>query len=96
MTLNECIKKRGLQIEVGSLKVWQSVDVCFINSNGQEDETQFDVKHIGTKPGNDELEELFNTFCNENGFSNSTVQSITVVKSANSYEELEERSGDIV
>ena len=108
MNLLECISKKGLQIEVDSLKRCQSIDISFINSDGKEDETQFDVSqlplwgrlqqspskmalsHIGTVAGNKELEALFADFCKENGFKTNTVESITVVASADSFEELEE------
>ena len=42
--------------------------IGFINSDGSEDETQFEnVKSIK------ELEELFSDFCEENGFRKDTV-----------------------
>ena len=90
MNILECLNKKGLQIEVDSLKRCQSVDISFINSEGKEDETQFDVSHIGTVAGNKELEALFADFCKENGFKTNTVENVTVVASANSFEELEE------
>ncbi len=90
MTVREFLKKKGLQINVDSLKVWQAVDICFINSDGREDETQFDVEHIGTKAGNEELIKLFSNFCAENGYKTNTVYNVVVVASARTYEELEE------
>ena len=89
MKLQECIKQKGLQIEVMSLKRCQSVDIAFLNSDGMEDETQFDVMFIGTRAGNKELEQLYDAFCKENKFPTNTVQSVTVVKSANSFAGLE-------
>lgn len=88
MGINEWIKKHGLQMEVDSLKNWQSVDVDFINSDGKEDETQFDVSFIGTKTGIEELTELFNGFCKEHGYPNDMVRNVAVVKSADTHEEL--------
>ena len=45
--------------------------IGFINSDGLEDETQFDdVKSIK------ELEELFSDFCKDNGFRKDTVRYI--------------------
>jgi len=88
MTIKECLRK-GLQSGVSSLKRWQSVDVDFIDSDGKESEVQFDVMFIGTKDGKKELESLYADFCKENGYSENTVVSITVVASANSYEALQ-------
>ena len=46
----------------------RTYNIGFINSDGSEDETQFDgVKSIK------ELEELFSGFCKENGFWKDTV-----------------------
>lgn len=89
MNIKECIKKNGLQTEVNELKRYQTVDVSFINSDGNEDETEFDVSFMGTKAGEDELSQLFADFCKENKFKTNTVLSVTVVKSADSFEELE-------
>lgn len=88
MTIKECIKAKGIQTEVNSLKIWQSVNIQFFRPNGDEDETQLDVNRIGTETGNDELQELYNDFCKENGFNNNTVQNIIVVDSAFNYEDL--------
>ena len=49
----------------------RTYNIWFINSDGSEDETQFDdVKSIK------ELEELFSDFCKENGFRKDTVRYI--------------------
>ena len=49
----------------------RTYNIGFINSDGLEDETQFDdVKNIK------ELEELFSSFCKENGFRKDTVMYI--------------------
>lgn len=49
----------------------RTYNIGFINSDGLEDETQFDdVKNIK------ELEELFSGFCKENGFRKDTVMYI--------------------
>lgn len=46
----------------------RAYNIGFINSDGLEDETQFDdIKSIK------ELEELFSGFCEENGFQKNTV-----------------------
>lgn len=88
MNIKECIKNNGLQTEVDALKRCQTVDVSFINYDGIEDETEFDVSFIGTNAGEEELSQLFADFCKENGFKTTTVLSVTVVKSADSFKEL--------
>ena len=90
MTIKECIKKHGLQMEVDELKRYQTVDVCFVNSDGQEDETEFNVRYMGTKQGEQELTNLFKEFCKENGFKTNTVLSVTVVKNSDVFKELDE------
>lgn len=89
MTIQECITRNGLQSEITVFKVWNSVDIDFINSDGMEDETQLDVMFIGTKAGNEELAKLYREFCRENKFPTNTVLSVTVVKSTYTYAELE-------
>lgn len=89
MDIKQCIAKKGLQIEVDTFKRWQSVDIDFINSEGKEDEVQFDLMNVGNKKGISVLSNLFAVFCKENGFKTNTVQSVTVVKSADSFEGLE-------
>lgn len=97
MTVKECIKQNGIQMETDELGKYQTVDVGFINADGLEDEVQFDIGFIGTKAGAEELEILFSDFCRENGFPKNKVTSVTVVKSADTYEELtgEDREEDI-
>lgn len=89
MNLREFLQKKGFQINVASLGVWQAVDVCFINSEGWEDETQFDIQQFGTKSGNEELIRLFTDFCKENKYPTNTVINAVVVASARTYEELQ-------
>ena len=88
MNIRECLKKNGWQIEVDYLGRYQSVDVDFINSDGNEDETQFDICGALTKAGEKELVDLYSDFCKENGFKTNTVISVTVVASADAMEEL--------
>lgn len=90
MTVKECLKKNGLQTEVFSLQRWQAVDIDFVNAEGKEDEVQFDITGAGTRAGEETLTKLFTIFCKENKCSANTVTSVTVVASADTYEELEE------
>lgn len=89
MNVIECIKKNGVQMEVDSLKRYQTVDICFLDSDGNVDETEFTVKGFCTKAGNKELSDLFSDFCKENGFVRNKVISVTIVKSADTRDELE-------
>ena len=89
MTLREFIAKKGMEVNVENLLSWQSVAVGFINSDGIDDETEFDVFHIFEDSETDELAWLFEEFCAENKFPADTVQSLRIVKSAVEYEELE-------
>ena len=89
MNIKECIQKNGLQIEVDELKQCQSVDIVFTNSDGIEDETEFDVYAVDTKAGECELSELFEGFCKEHRFKFDTVYAVIVVKSADTIEDLD-------
>ena len=88
MTLKQCIKKQGLQTEVSKFYLWSSVDIDFINSDGMDDETQFDVMFVGTRDATEKLSQLYKDFYKENKFPTNTVQSVTVVKSVPCYDEL--------
>lgn len=89
MNIKECIQKNGLQIEVDELKQCQSVDIVFINSDGMEDETEFDVYAVNTQAGERELSELFEGFCKEHRFKSDTVSAVIVVKSADTMGDLD-------
>lgn len=88
MTVLECINDAGIQMETDSIRMYQTVDIAFINSDGRDDETEFDVSFLGTRAGVSELRMLYANFCKDNGFPTDTVTSISVVKSADSFEEL--------
>ncbi len=93
MTISEWFNENGLRYNVEYVKVWQSVSIHFLNADGRDDETQFDVKNIDNKRGKRELENLYGDFCRENGFPLDTVQCITVMQSGYTYRELEESDG---
>lgn len=91
MTVKECAKKKGIVLDhINEIKTYQSVDVNFINSEGIDDEVEFDVCQVLTKSGINELSILFSDFCKENNFKNNTVTCITIVKSADTEEKLQE------
>lgn len=90
MDLREYIEQNGLLSNVSSFMEWQAVNIGFLNSRKSEDEVQFDIQRVDTNDGIKELSALFSDFCKENGFPNNTVQYVAVVKSASTYEELEE------
>lgn len=86
MTIKEFIKKKGWNIECETKPCrWMSVDVSFVNSEGIEDETNFDIKAYKTN----ELEELFKNFAKENNYPVNTVYGVTITAMAETYEELE-------
>lgn len=72
---------RGFYIPTDELGYW-NVNVLFVNSDGNEDETQFDIL-----PGNfdyisrkcKELVLLWEDFCTENQIKQNTVESIYIV-----------------
>lgn len=85
MTIKQCIKKCGWQQECTSTVCRvMSVDVDFVNSDGKEDETQFDIRAYDEA----ELSELYAAFCEENKYPRNTVISVTVVQMADSMETL--------
>lgn len=88
MTLKEFVEKNGKEICVSKMRQWQSVTIGFINADGKDDETEFDVYRVDTSAGLEELAQLFNDFCAENNFPTNTVQSVRVVKSADDYSDL--------
>lgn len=89
MKIREYIKKVGIACSPGPLKIWQAVNVGFVNSSREDDETQFDVKQACTKAGNEELAQLFESFCKENSFSTDTVTYVGITACADTYKELE-------
>ena len=89
MKIREYIKKKGISCTSGPLKIWQAVTVGFVNSSGEDDETQFDVRQACTKDGNEELAQLFEAFCKENGFSTDTVTYVEITACADTYKKLE-------
>ena len=73
MTVKQCIKENGWIVEAAVLRRFQSVDIAFINEEGREDETQFDISGACTDAGAEELSSLYDMFCKENGIKNNTV-----------------------
>lgn len=88
MTIRQSIKEKGWIMEVAKLKRFQSVDVAFVNNEGKEDETEFDISGACTDAGTEELAGLYDGFCKENGIKNNTVLAVIVARSADTYEEL--------
>ncbi len=77
MTVKQCVKEKGWQIESDTEILYRSMDVSIgFENNGVVDETQF---HINVYDVN-ELTELFSEFCKENNVPKNTVTSITVVQ----------------
>lgn len=88
MTIKQCIKENGWIMRVTELKRFQSVDIAFINNEGKEDETEFDISGACTDAGAKELTTLYNVFCRENGMKSNTVLAVIVAHSADTYGEL--------
>lgn len=86
MTVKEFVEKEGWYVE-GNTKPSrvQAVNVSFVNSDGRDDETQFDIRAYDVS----ELSALFKDFCKENGFKDDTVTRVSIVAMAESEEELE-------
>lgn len=89
MTIVQFVHEKGWQIECDAFPCkWMSVNVSFVNANGVDDETSFDIHAYDAT----ELEELFRNFCKENGFPIDTVYNIVIVAMAESFQELEKTS----
>ncbi|MGN0485531.1 MAG: hypothetical protein ACI4HI_18485 [Lachnospiraceae bacterium] len=99
MTIKQYIKKNGwaFDCEVHPCRA-MSVDIGFINGDGLNDETQFDIKAYDA----DELSDLFHDFCKENHCSERSVRYIVIVETADTMDDLiygtseEFKTGDIV
>ena len=86
MTIKEYIKKNGWQVECETKPCrYMNVDVNFLNNEKAEDETQFSIRAYDA----DELDQLFNDFCKENGFKKNSVTCVTIVQMAETMEELD-------
>lgn len=64
MKIGEAVAAESVQLN--------TVDVGFINSDGKDDETQFDVETF------DDLKELWLDFCSENNFSPDSVEYVVL------------------
>lgn len=82
-TIKQVFKENGIDSEGGPMSRTMTdavYNIGFINSNGNEDETQFDIHGTRTiKETLDELTELFKDFCKENGYKTNKVRYITYV-----------------
>lgn len=76
MTIKQCIRRNGVNYEIGYIRQYLSVDVCFIGEDGREDETQFDVSASNMEA---ELDELFKDFCRDEHIKRNTVTGIVIL-----------------
>lgn len=86
MTVKQFLKSGGnWEIRCDTKKPYRAmtVNVGFISS-GNEDEVQFDIQAYNKN----ELSELFNEFCKENGYCPEAVTYIHVVQTAETIEQL--------
>ncbi len=65
MTIKRLVKTTGFSVYVPNVKRWSAVEIGFVNTDGNEDYTEFHVQHALTNDGVNELESLFNDFCKE-------------------------------
>lgn len=61
-----------------------SVNIGFVNDEGRENETQMDINAFDEQ----ELSKLFTAFCKENKFPINTVTYVTIVRIADTMDEL--------
>lgn len=84
MSVREFLEKNGWGRTVLKGHHYMTVCIQFLNDKKMEDETEFDISACDV----DELEELFQNFCQENGFAVDTVTDVYVVRTAITLEEL--------
>ena len=87
MTISEAIAKEN----DGTIDVqkYAAINIGFKNFAGEDDETQLNVSHnLYTAEGTEELEELFESLCEEFWTSHDKVTYVRVVASADSEAEL--------
>lgn len=89
MTISEAIVREN--DGTTAVQKYAAVNVGFKNFAGEDDETQLNVSHnLYTAKGTAELEELFESLCEELGTSHDKVTYVRVVASADSEAELVE------
>lgn len=91
-TVRNFIKRSGcilLEPWIEEVKKWSCVEINFVNTNDQNDATQFDIENVTSKQGQKDLTNLFEEFCKENDFKLNSVTCITIVATADTHGELE-------
>lgn len=89
MTISEAIAKEN--DGTTAIKKYAAVNVGFKNFAGEDDETQLNVSNnLYTAEGTEELEELFESLCEELWTSHDKVTYVRAVTSADSEAELVE------
>ena len=86
MKIEDAIKKYCEKMCPGIMPTdengYWNINIQFVNSDGAEDETQFDIKPYRFDYGVgrcSELVELWKEFCKENGFKQNSVLEIYIV-----------------
>ena len=89
MTIKEAVKK-GIKVECESgAGRWGDVEVRFYNSQDDRfDSTSFDIENPLCKSGISELDALYKDFCKDNGIPSGTVEGISLLHAADTYDEL--------
>lgn len=90
MTIKQYFKKGGVwnfECDIKYPYRFMNVDICFLNDQKMEDETQFSIS--ASAYSKTELDDLFKDFVKENKIKNPVVLSITVVQVAETMEKLD-------
>lgn len=90
MNISDFLKKNSVVIETGNVKQWSTVVVSFERDDNTTDEVSFDIESVLTSAGIKDLNELFSDFCKEDAVFKPVVNGVTVVRTANTYDELME------
>ena len=94
MTVRECIENQdfleNIDLDYGR---FACIRIGFTDDKGRDDETEFDIdlKEM-LKDKGQELYDLFDAFCEENGFRSDRVEWIEIITQAHSEEELKKIS----
>lgn len=88
MTISEFFEKNPIS-KTETVHRYAAVNIQFINGAGEEDETQLNVSHnLKTKAGIQELEELFESLCEEFETTKDQVTNVRIAASAGTEEAL--------
>ena len=91
MTIRQIYNKGQICSEVDSISKHSAIQIMYMDNHRNENETELNISHhILSKAGIDELENLFDSLCNEFDTKRDQVLSVTVVASAKTDAKLQE------